>query len=740
MSPRPIRALVLFAATAVLALAATQVMFSAFMFYDDEGYVLTSLKNFAEHGGLYREVYSQYGPFPYVLYYGLHALGLPLNHTVGRVITLLAWTGAALACAALVGRATRSLPAALAVLAAVFIYLWIMASEPTHPGGLIAVATALLAWLGYRRIDGERDRSWGLLIGVGVAVLFLSKINIGVFAAFSALAWFGLHHRNDVVRRRAPAVLMLVIAVLPFALMRPLLGAPWVQTYALLFAGSGVAAIGAAALGATGRLGWRELGAGVAAALVVAAIVLGTVLARGSSPLDLLDGILLGPLAHPASFSLIFPWPAGTTVAAFLSPALFASAWLLRRRGWPGLDLLIAAGRIAATLALAAALVRFPAISPDNLVFAFALPCLWLFLWPLPGEAAPALAARRWVGLLFLGQSLHAFPVPGSQIAWGTFLALPLAALGAWPAARLLAARFAVPPVRARIARVALSLVVAGFACALGWRLLQVGARREVGRDLELPGAERVRLPENATALFQILAFNAAANGDVLFSEPGMFSLNLWSGLPTPTLANVTHWFSLLDDTRQRAIIRALEAHPRACVVIQREHLAFLIARGLRPGGPLHDYLAENFTPAFTLDSFEFSVRRGRDIVAYQVAELLERAPGAPDSVPDSLLKFNLLLPPGLAVARIEVVPMHHPGLPPLVLAGPETRVELTPLNTRGEAVGPTEVATWPFAAPRPTAVSLYFDRSDPSIPLASTLLVLRDAAGAQLALVRIRP
>ena len=96
-------------------------MFSAFMFYDDEGYVLISLRNFAEHGHLYRDVFSQYGPFPYVFYYLLHLLGLPLTHMVGRTITLLAWSGAAVSCALLARTATRSIAAQLAVLAAVFV-------------------------------------------------------------------------------------------------------------------------------------------------------------------------------------------------------------------------------------------------------------------------------------------------------------------------------------------------------------------------------------------------------------------------------------------------------------------------------------------------------------------------------------------------------------------------------------------------------------------------------------------
>ena len=81
--PAWLHTLVFTVTAAGLTFAAGLVMFSAFMFYDDEGYVLISLQNFAEHGGLYHEVFTQYGPFPFVAYGVLHALGLPFTHTAG---------------------------------------------------------------------------------------------------------------------------------------------------------------------------------------------------------------------------------------------------------------------------------------------------------------------------------------------------------------------------------------------------------------------------------------------------------------------------------------------------------------------------------------------------------------------------------------------------------------------------------------------------------------------------------
>ena len=49
-------------------------LFHRFMLYDDEGYVLISLKNFSLHGSLYDQVYSQYGPAFYLIYDALQRL------------------------------------------------------------------------------------------------------------------------------------------------------------------------------------------------------------------------------------------------------------------------------------------------------------------------------------------------------------------------------------------------------------------------------------------------------------------------------------------------------------------------------------------------------------------------------------------------------------------------------------------------------------------------------------------
>lgn len=715
---------------ALLTFIAALAMFSAFMFYDDEGYVLISLRNYAEHGGLYREVYSQYGPFPFVLYHLLHLAGLPFTHVAGRLVTLAAWTGAALACAAVVWQVTRSFFTTLAVLAGTFVYLWIMVSEPTHPGGLIALLVAVAAVLGYRCLARGQVDAWAGLVGLVAGALMLTKINVGGFVVLAALAWIALHHASAGLRRWAPWLVAVGGALVPLALMRPMLGIGWVQTYALIFAAAAIAAAVATARAAPATATWRTLGWAVAGGAAACVAVVGAVLFRHTSLADVFTGVVLNPLRHPAAFNLRYVWPTGAAAWALVSVLLVVAA-ILAARPAPRLVATVVAGlRLAATFGLGFALLTFPAASPDRLVFGFGAPCLWFFLWPLPGAHAAHRPAYAWLAWLWLGQFLHAFPVAGSQIAWGTFLALPIAAIGAHEAVTWLIKQYRSPSALIpRPAFVAGQCLLAALALGLGWRFASLGQRYLEGSDLGLPGAEIMRLPSESSALFRLLAANANAHGDLLFSEPGMFSLNLWTGQPTPTLANTTHWFSLLSAEKQQAIIRTLAAHPLACIIRQRDHIDFLTRRSFAPAGPLHDYITAEFEPAFTLDDFEFCVRKGRTIEPLLLGrfELVSDVAGQPNTA----LRLRLPVARAARVSRVEVTAPQVPGAPALAFDGATAQVEVA-TDGVGRKVG------WPFALEGTTDLTIRFDRFALPRPVAGGLITLYGADGTAVALARL--
>jgi hypothetical protein len=726
--------------TAAFLVAAVFLMFSTFMVYDDEGYVLLSLRNYAKHGGLYRDVYTQYGPFPFVAYSALQAIGVPLTHTVGRLITLGLWTGAAVSCAALAGYVMRSLVVRIAVLAAVFVFLWVMASEPTHPGGIIVFLTTLAAVLGHDSIINQRPKYGWVGVGAIIAALVLTKINVGAFAAFSAGAWVLLHNRNETIRRWAPLFLAFCVVLLPLGLMRPLLGAPWVNTYVLVFACAGISVVLATATGATGQVGWGTILCSMVGAVSLGLVVLGAIFLRGTSPREVLEGVLFAPMRQPTSFSLRYVWPAGIGGIAWASLALCGAASVLRRRHPVAVSYTVAFLQLSVAVALAVTIARFPSVRPDYLTFGFMLPCLWLFVWPMAGDSTRANNARSWVTWLLLGQSLHAFPVPGSQLAWGAVLAIPLAALGGWNAATWLALQKPGTWLTSRGSHLAAGAFLVGIFFTTAWQFTLVATRYRDGQFLSMPGAEMIRLPDNSAARYQVLTVNAVAYADILFSFPGMFSFNLWTDLPTPTHANVTHWFSLLDESQQRAIITALEAHPRACIIVDHAHLDFLKEKGLTPRGLLRDYIDKNFEPAFWVDRFAFCVHRGRQLAPFLLGDLLAETTSAGTDISSStLLKFTLLIPPNRSVSDIEVT-SNRSGRPSVLLNQSNARVEIAAATSRGEPLKPPAPATWPLRFSGPSIVHIYFSRENQPPITANTGIALRDSSGTDVALAWLRP
>jgi hypothetical protein len=96
-----------------------------------------------------------------------------------------------------------------------------------------------------------------------------------------------------------------------------------------------------------------------------------------------------------------------------------------------------------------------------------------------------------------------------------------------------------------------------------------------------------IQVPERTASALRMITRNAEAHGDVVFSLPGLYSFNLWSGRPAPSSCNATHWFTLLTADQQEDIRRRLEAAPHAVVIVERELLAFLTARGIATETPL---------------------------------------------------------------------------------------------------------------------------------------------------------
>ncbi|MFA5264581.1 MAG: hypothetical protein WC378_12235, partial [Opitutaceae bacterium] len=310
---------------AILALAsiiavasASWMLNSTFMTYDDEGYVLFSLKNFSEHGGLYEKVFSQYGPFYFLLNHALHLCGLEFSNGTARFLNLIYWTGCAFFGAAAVWRLSRkNLAATVFTLCSTIFYLWPMISEPSHPGAFIAFTVAGLAWLGCR--CQAHPAFLAAAAGIAGAVLLLTKINVGIFLLAGAGAWMVLHSDAS---RRWPLLRWSVMALflaIPWVLMRTLLHESWVLTFAwvVTMGGAGVfvaCSVGGKAVCPPKALLW--MGVSFAA---TASITLLLVHLRHTSWSALLDGMILAPLQMPSLYTSPVKWRVGTSALAALS-------------------------------------------------------------------------------------------------------------------------------------------------------------------------------------------------------------------------------------------------------------------------------------------------------------------------------------------------------------------------------------------------------------------------------------
>lgn len=706
-----------------LGLVAAWLLFTTYRTYDDEGYVLFSLANYSRDGGLYTHVYSQYGPFFFLVADLTHrVLGFEFTNTAGRVITLFHWLGAAMLCGHLVWRQTRSAGWSLFALAATFCHLWQMTSEPMHPGGFIVFCVALGAWAGAGFAARDSSRGLALTCGLIGAALVLTKINVGALFIAGAGAWLLLHTAGPKLSRLGLRLAALGLIMLPWALMRSLLPDPWVIKFGIIV---GCAALGILLASRESRRPWFTLtgwawcfGGG----LLLLAIVVVCASLRGTGPHELLEGVLLAPLRHPGVYSFAVRWRDGAGLFAVGSlflcviathPVARTFSWFVPALAW---------SRLAIVAVAMTSWLGWLPLNPLALVMSYGLSCVWLFVVPLGDDAGAhrAASARAWIALLVVTQSLHAYPVGGSQIGWGTFLWAPLLALAATEAVAFLQAK--------TLRLIGLIAAGAAFASACGIALLfghQGWIQWRDSEPLGLPGASVLRLEPAEAAELRTLTVNATAHCDMVFSLPGMFSFNLWTGLPSPTSANVTHWFNLLSPAQQQETIARLEAHPRAGIMVERDVLAMIAGAGIPVRGPLRDYLYEKFAPVFAAGSHEFWVRRGRAVAPLNTARVLYRAPTGTGE--RTFLEFTTAAI-DRSVARVEWI---EDGKIRATFTAANARAEFQPLRIDGV---PTAAVVPGWNRPLPPIARFALHTDDPAAftpPARGALFRLRDAAGA---------
>ena len=545
-------------------------LFSSFSEYDDEGYLLITIRHLLHGYRLYDDIPTPYGPFYYLCQRFIHgSLAVPLSTDAVRFGAMAGWLAVACICSAVVQRLIRNWIIAALTLLMTFLHLWALSNEPGHPQELAALLVALgIALPVFAR--GQTPRAGLALmaaLGAICAALVLVKANVGVFMAVSVLLAAALAMQRGRARWITIAPLAATAMALPWALMARNLGGPlgWVYLEFCLVVSLSVLAVVLAASRRRGDLRFVHLLTCAGCVAAVAAIICLSVLVDGTT----LRGIYDGLIGRPRRITM-FGWPPQFDGYAYVWAMLGVVAsvlympWFLRAA--PGRHHFLESALTVMKLALAACILIASTQHKPFLDMNVALPFLWLALLPASADDGPPpdYFARLVMVCVAVLQPLQAYPVSGSQLSFGTFLMVPLAGIcisDALQWSRSADANRALWPQ----ALAALLLVGAVLACG---QALGVAARRyQSGIALGFPGAERVRLPARQVAVFRLLVATLRDQSDTFIATTGSNSLYLWTGKEPPNRLVLGDYIDFFTPNEQQAMVKSVLERPEGLIV-----------------------------------------------------------------------------------------------------------------------------------------------------------------------------
>ncbi|HVV89967.1 MAG TPA: hypothetical protein VHB53_05690 [Solirubrobacterales bacterium] len=605
--------------TVLLAMTAHAKMFTGFSAYDDEGYMLTALKSYVNHGHLYDHVFTQYGPFYYEFWGAIFKLfGITVTHDSGRNAVTVLWVLSSLVFGLSIVRISGSILLGLGTQVLTFSALEVLVNEPMHPVGSIALMLAAIVAIS-TFVGAGRSR-WAMgLLGAVVAALVLTKINVGAFAAVSVVLACAVSYQQLWGRRWPRLLVEVVFVAIPVLLMLSKFDEGWARHYSVhVFAGALAVVIALRAV----RPARREVGElrwliGGFVVLAVASCV--AIVATGTSLHGLIDGAIRQPLRQSDAFTIPMLLSKREYAFDLLAVGGALAYWYAsRRRGEPGPAWLALGSVFAIVVGLTMAFSVVGQLLPfnDRSLTGYQLsmlPFVWVALArTTAGEDQGRFAfARVLLPLLAALQGLHGYPVAGSQTLLSVVLVIPVGALcvgnGVQGLARL---------VTADADRVALVGFGALVTIVIAWFVLVTFVRDPFHQArgvyhtttrLNLPGARDIHLFTAEEAhLYEAISHAIDENCKQTQMEPGMDSFYLWTEQEPPSLT-ATGWETLFDDERQEQVIEDIAPIEGLCLLRNNERAA---GWGLGEG-PLVKYLEHGFKLIGKWDEYELLRREG---------------------------------------------------------------------------------------------------------------------------------
>jgi len=578
--------------------------------FDDEGYLMISVKGVLAGKPLYDEVYSQYGPFYYVVQAIVHRLfGLPLTHDVTRQLLLADWLAAAALTGWVVCRLTRSGGWAVLTFLAVAGYLYRIGAAPGHPQEIILISmSAVLLLTTALRSDGAQ---WALTFALGAlaAAVTFTKINVGTFLVVGLGLALLCAARRVTSIRRAFRLGFVIAVTLPAVVMRDHL--PDAMTNVL---GASLA-IGSCALAAwhhalDNRLPARTLLRTAVAFAATAAALCAVTLMSGTSLGGLIDGVVLQPSRFAELLWFLNPYPVGAVVAGLCSLLLCFMLLIHPISHGPTLRSSVAVARFLYGVLVLWCVCLYRRYE----LLWYATPFAWLVLLPVDDErAGGSSVGRATLALVGALQSLTAYPIRGTQLNCATYLLIAASAVCLADAVQQL--------VPAMVMRRLIATAAATLALVGAYRGVLPGLRVPFAppvTPLGLRGADRLQVPRQEAAKLRWITETLRAHCDTFVTEPGLNSYYFWTGLDPPTGLNAGMWMVLLDEGQQQRIVDALVGSQRPCAVRDQAlaswwNGATSIPKPERDARPLARHLDEEFVTVSSVGGLELLLPKNRD-------------------------------------------------------------------------------------------------------------------------------
>ena len=513
-----------FAFLSVLAgIAAYYRMFTGFNFYDDEGTLMVTVKQYLGGMKLYNQISLPYGPIYYYYNWAVRTVSrTPVTHNAVRMGSLIPWLLTALVSAWIVFRLTDSL--VLATAAHYLTSLTLSAffhNEPGHPQELCIllavclVASAIVISIPDRRLLGL------ILLGTLTTALLLVKVNIGTFAFLAAsLALLAPFPKNKIFRFAFCAVAAASI-LLPVALMKAHLRDEPARMYALLVVISMIAVLTIIfRLSRPSFLNFRDVWIALASFAIALIGVVLSLKVNGIGLNTTLHALVLDSLTKFVNQGDWYvPLPADPRWLPWMVGGLAAAIIISREAPDKG-------QREDVVNYLKLALIVFAAIALYFGIptYMFVLPFCWLVLFdPQHGVGLAATFPRALLCVFTILQALYAYPIAGSQMSFIQVLPIivALTCLGdvlQWQEERL----SVIPRVLMRTATWVLLLCVAA-----SYLVIAHNERKFYDSlpSLLLPGAERIHLYPAQARDYRWLVQNLNDHCDIFFGSSGASEL-----------------------------------------------------------------------------------------------------------------------------------------------------------------------------------------------------------------------